>query len=303
MNSRVGLGILLILAVVVVIFFFLQPQPATAPGDGTLTNVAQQPTDDPADPTAVEPNPTALEPNPTALDANPTALESNPTAVPSATRTSAPTATASLTPTLSPTPRPSQTPSRTPTATPDTQIVIAQIEASADDVNQDGPDAANVDVDDPLLWIGTGEVPEASFTGLRFRLPVPQGVTIVAARLEFYIVGEDDQWIAINVNIAAVDADSSPRLNATNSRPSQQVLAVPGLTHTSNEQWEAGGWVAFEELTPILQPLVNRAGWEAGNTITLIVQGATEASWGRKFFASYDEDPSRAPRLVVEYVP
>jgi hypothetical protein len=295
MNSRVGLGILVLLAVVVVIFFFLQPQPATAPGDGTLTNVAQQPTDTVADATAVEPNPTALEPNPTALDANPTAL-------PSATSTRRPSATPSLTPTLSPTPRPSATPSRTPTATPDTQIVIAQIEASADDLNQDGPEAENVDADNPLLWIGTGEVPDASFTGLRFRLPVPQGVTIVSSRLEFYIVGEDDQWIAINVNISAVDSENSPRLNASNSRPSQQVLAVPALTHTSNEQWEAGGWVAFEELTPLLQPLVNQPGWEVGNTVTLILQGATEASWGRKFFASYDDDPSRAPRLVVEYV-
>jgi type IV pilus assembly protein PilY1 len=64
--------------------------------------------------------------------------------------------------------------------------------------------------------------------------------------------------------------------------------------------WSANTWYDLDDLSPVIQEMVNRPGWQSGNTLALIVKG-TGAAYGRKLISSYDGDPAHAPRLVITY--
>jgi hypothetical protein len=52
------------------------------------------------------------------------------------------------------------------------------------------------------------------------------------------------------------------------------------------------------ELMAIVQEIVDRPGWSAGNAIAFVVSGS-----GHRAAESYDGSPSRAAVLEVEYAP
>jgi hypothetical protein len=58
----------------------------------------------------------------------------------------------------------------------------------------------------------------------------------------------------------------------------------------------------MDEMVPVVQEVVNRADWQSGNSLSIIVRG-TGGAWGRKFVRSYEAGASFAPRLVVTYTP
>jgi hypothetical protein len=79
------------------------------------------------------------------------------------------------------------------------------------------------------------------------------------------------------------------------------VLLTPRVAHSSNTQWVSGTWYSFADLTPLLQALVTRTDWDAGNALSLVMRG-TGSAYGRKFARSFEAGAATAPRLVVTYV-
>jgi hypothetical protein len=49
-------------------------------------------------------------------------------------------------------------------------------------------------------------------------------------------------------------------------------------------------------LGPVVQEVVNRAGWQSGNALVVIITGT-----GKRTAESYDGSASGAPRLVVSF--
>ena len=86
------------------------------------------------------------------------------------------------------------------------------------------------------------------------------------------------------------------------SRPSQRVLGAARVPHSTNAQWISGTWYTLEEIAPLLQGVVARPDWAAGNSIALVLRGSG-GSWSRKFFSAFDSGAANAARLVVSYVP
>jgi WD40 repeat protein len=175
------------------------------------------------------------------------------------------------------------------------QTLTAQVSAGADDVNEDG-----VEYEETFsrIWIGGGEN-ATSYTGLRFtNVTLPAGATIVSARLEFY-TGENE-WIGLQVQLAAENADTSAAFSST-ALPSTRTLTTARLDHASDDEWLANNWYLLEDVAPLLQEVVNRPGWVAGNNLALILRNTDSSSWGRKHLMSYEGDPAFAPRLVIVY--
>jgi hypothetical protein len=218
--------------------------------------------------------------------------------------TNPPASTATNTPKAANTPTntPSATPTNTPTSTPTpsavpqsgtTFAVSRQIAAAGDDVNEEG---TTYSVGFSPMWIGNGG--SASYAGFRFtNITIPKGAIITGARLEFY--STQSQWINVSVQISGDAADNSAPFTPS-SRPSQRPLTTVIVPHVSGEQWNIRSWYTFTDIAPIIQELVNRPGWQSGNSLSLVLKG-TGGLWGRKFIGSFEGGPVNAVQLVITY--
>jgi hypothetical protein len=134
--------------------------------------------------------------------------------------------------------------------------------------------------------------------GIRFRdLPVPQGATITNAYLQFRVDGVSTA--ATDLQIRTVAADNTPTyttaLNDASSRP----------TTTQAVTWQPPGWstVGAEgaaqrtpDLTPLVQAVINRAGWNPGNALAFHITGT-----GMRKAVAYEGGANLAPLLHIDY--
>jgi hypothetical protein len=173
--------------------------------------------------------------------------------------------------------------------------LTAQIAASGDDVNEDG---ASYHPADANIWLGDTAPLADDYTGLRFtHLNIPAGAVVQSAYLEFY--NPQDAWINLDLNVVAEAADTSAEF-APNSRPSARPRTLKLVNHRSDALWFANTWYTLGDLTPIVQEVVGRPGWNAGSNLSIVIKG-TGRAWGRKFITSFDGDPKHAPRLVLTF--
>jgi hypothetical protein len=170
-----------------------------------------------------------------------------------------------------------------------------QISGSRDDVNEDGSDfSSNL----PAIWLGNGSGVGESYAGLRFTgVDVPQGARITAATLSVY--NQDQQWINIDFGIFGDMVANSVIFTRTN-RPSSRILTSAHITHQDNVLWDANSWNDLEDVSPVIQEIVDQQGWNSENSVSLILKG-NGSQWGRKFITSYDGSPQNAPKLTISY--
>jgi hypothetical protein len=204
------------------------------------------------------------------------------TATPAATGTTSPTATPILSPTA--------------TSQPGSGGSLSvQVAASGDDVNEDGP---TFDPTASTVWIGTGGATSASYTGLRFTgVAIPPHATIASAHLD--VASSQAQWISDSLVIAGDASGNSPAFTS-GSRPSQRALTTASVAHNDDVQWLANTTYALDDMSAVIQEIVNRPDWVSGNAISVIMQG-TGGAYTRKFISSFDGGGGNAPRLVVTF--
>jgi hypothetical protein len=191
---------------------------------------------------------------------------------------------------------PPQSATPTPTATAGgSQTITVQVNMGSDDVNEDGSTFAPSTT---TAWTGTGASTSSSYLGLRFNnVVIPRGATITGARLEFYTT--QSQRITLNALIKPESADNSATFTS-GSKPSQRTLSSVSIPHSSDVQWYANTWNVFQDVSSLVQTIVNRSGWNSGNSLALVIKG-TGSAYGRKFFTSYEGNPAQAARLVITY--
>ncbi|MCL4366621.1 DUF5060 domain-containing protein, partial [Patescibacteria group bacterium] len=215
----------------------------------------------------------------------------------SATPTPGPTATPTPVPapTSTPTPTPIPTPTPTPPAGGVGVDVSAQVSASAGDVTEDG---TTFDSSSSTAWLGTGASTTASYTGLRFNnVSIPQGATINSAHLN--VTSSSSQWVNLSYTIQGENIGNSPTFSTSN-KPSQRTLTTQVATHSDNVNWAAGTAYNLDDISSVIQAIVNRADWVPGNSISIIIKG-TGSAYARKYITSYDGSTTAAPILAVNY--
>lgn len=134
--------------------------------------------------------------------------------------------------------------------------------------------------------------------GLRFAdFDLPQGAEIAEAYIQF---GTDDETSSgfSNLTVRAENTDDAAPFTATNYNLSNRNLTDNAVS------WLPGGWLTAGErgqqqrtpdLKDLVQEVVNRPGWSAGNAMSFSFTGS-----GRRIAAAYDLDPARAAELVVK---
>ncbi|MGR8950253.1 MAG: pilus assembly protein [Gammaproteobacteria bacterium] len=165
-----------------------------------------------------------------------------------------------------------------------------------------GTDDAEEAADGSMEVSGTDlEMVEDSSTqqvGLRFiDIPIAQGTTITSAKLVF-TADETDSGTTSLTFAGQLSPDASAFSNSDNdisdtgNRPRTSATAAwsPPAFAAEGATYEATG------IGPIVQEIVNQAGWSSGNSLAILISGS-----GKRVADSWDGSPATAPRLVIEF--
>lgn len=189
--------------------------------------------------------------------------------------------------------------------------------ASTDDAEQENNEIDNLFDDDlDAGWEGEPQDQNILSTGLRFRnIFIPRGARIDSA---FLILtsheGKSPEDVA-NITILGDNVDNSPTFTE-DSLISARNRTVASVRWIVDEEWELWGVYQTPDLKAIVQEIINRQGWQAGNALTFMLlgenQGPSDLENAREFESFENiadpEDggdgqnhPERVPRLVIYY--
>jgi Glycosyl hydrolase catalytic core/Concanavalin A-like lectin/glucanases superfamily/Putative Ig domain len=160
----------------------------------------------------------------------------------------------------------------------------ANILNSARDAEQAANGTVTLDSTDLELVEDAATSTGPQTVGLRFDLQVPQGAIVTEARIQFK--ADETQNVPTALTIATEAADNSATFTTNSGNLSTRTrssLVVP---------WQPVAWSAGEagptQLTPnlagLVQEVVSRPGWQAGNAIAFLINGT-----GHRTAESFDK--------------
>jgi len=173
-----------------------------------------------------------------------------------------------------------------------------QVMDSADDAVSSIPGTSQGLTD---KWLGVG----MHAAGMRFRtIKIPQGATINRASLK--ICAHPNGLTAAFQGVVKGEAADNPAAFATTSRIVGQLTTTAASKDwkwTQDNPWTANTWYESADISPVVQEIVNRPGWAAGNSL-VIIYTTTQLTWGdeRRFWA-FDGEQWKAAKLVITYQP
>ncbi len=136
-----------------------------------------------------------------------------------------------------------------------------------------------------------------AFCGVRFSaVPIHRGAVIESAHIEFTSSGISSSQS--NYNIYADDTpDSAPFANTTGNLSNRQ--RTSGVSW-STSGWTTGGVYATADLKEMVQGIIDKEGWQAGNALAFLIasSGTTFAKSARGFGSPTTYGPTR---LVIRY--
>lgn len=175
--------------------------------------------------------------------------------------------------------------------------VESRVAASADDAEENASGSVSIVGSDlELGWDGSAQT-----LGLRFPgLAVPQGVFVRDAWIQFET--DEASTSAVTLSFQAQAADDAPSFTTADedltSRP--RAAATAGWSPPAwSTAGEAGPDQRSPDLSALVQAVVERPGWAAGNALVIFVNG--DSGTGRRIARSWNADPEGAPLLHVEY--
>ena len=182
---------------------------------------------------------------------------------------------------------------------------VAQIARSGDDAEQfnDSYSGNRVSTvgNDLVLGDDTDSGRGNQIVGLRFsEVDIPKQATIKSAHIEFRAKGKSTgaaSYTIKGINEDNIGAFRSKKDGISGSRTTNASTNWEMSVDTAEDGWDdPGAQHQTEDLTSVVQEIVNRPGWSNKNNMGFVISGT-----GTRRCESFDNDPSKAPRLVVEY--
>ncbi len=175
----------------------------------------------------------------------------------------------------------------------------AEQRGSAAPTSPNGMHLTSADLD-MLSDLGTNPLVSMSATGLRFaNIPVPKGRPVTNAYVQF--TADEASSAATSLTVQAQAIDSAPTFTSSNSNITSRART------TASVAWAPPAWVAVGDalaaermpnIASVIQEVVNRPGWVAGNALAVIVTGG---STGGRVGRSFDEPKGGRAVLHLEY--
>ncbi len=178
---------------------------------------------------------------------------------------------------------------------PVTGTISSRVSFSEDDVEEKVStgriysDSSDLELSYDSGYLGSQRV------GMRFRdLAIPRGATITSARIAFETDETDSGSAALLLRAQAID--DAPAFSSVDFDLSSR------STTTAEVTWNPPSWPTLGEkrqtpdLSTLVQEVVDRPGWQSGNSLVFVVSGS-----GERAAESYDGEPAAAPLLTVTY--
>lgn len=133
--------------------------------------------------------------------------------------------------------------------------------------------------------------------GLRFRhVGVPQGATIVNAYIQFF--ASRPQTGPASLSFRGEASDDAAGFVAAHGGLTNRPMTTAAVEWQNVPAWDQAGNAHWSpNLAPIVQEIVGRSGWQAGNNLAILITGH-----GTRTARSYDGEPNAAPLLTIEYI-
>lgn len=136
--------------------------------------------------------------------------------------------------------------------------------------------------------------------GLRFtQIIIPKDATILNAYIQFW-VDETSHTATTNLTITGESNDNSATFSSVAFNISNRTKTSSNVSWNNLPLWTVLNEAGINQRTPdiknILDEIRGRAGWQAGNAITIFINGT-----GRRNAHAYEGSTSMAPQLVIEY--
>ncbi len=134
--------------------------------------------------------------------------------------------------------------------------------------------------------------------GMRFtNVAVPRGATVTNAYLQFQV--DEVSTGAASLTVRAENSDNAPTYAATSGNVTSRATTAASVAW-SPPDWPTKGAAGAGQRTPnlaaLVQAVVSRSGWSAGNALALQVSGT-----GRRTAEAFEGGASTATLLHVDY--
>ena len=151
---------------------------------------------------------------------------------------------------------------------------IVQASDDAEELFSDG----SIDLNSSDLELGS-DGGDVQIIGMRFQnIEIPQGTTILDAYIQF-TVDETDSG-PTSVTLFGQDIDNAPAFTGSPGNISGRTSTTASVTWNNIPAWNTVGAAGADQrtpdLTPIVQEIVNRGGWNAGNAMVFGISGSGE---------------------------
>jgi chitodextrinase len=178
--------------------------------------------------------------------------------------------------------------------TPPCAGVQVRVAGSADDAEETASGSVSLTSSDlELTYDGSNQT-----IGMRFRaVNIPAAATITNAYVQFQVDEANSEATSLTIRGQAID--NAPAFTTTKTN-------ISGRSRTAAAvQWSPPAWTVIgaagpDQRTPnistVVQEVVSRPGWSAGNALAIIVTGT-----GHRTAEAYDGVPTAAPLLHLEY--
>ncbi len=171
--------------------------------------------------------------------------------------------------------------------------VDVRVSSGADDAEQSASGAVNLTSTD--LELVTDGSRGAQLVGMRFLgLAIPPGATITNAYIEF--TADETNSGATSLTFRAQAIDDAPGFTTASSDISNRALTDAAVGWTPAAWAGIGQTHSTPDLSSVIQEVVSRSGWSAGNDLVIVVNGS-----GERTAESYNGSASEAPLLHIEY--
>ncbi len=144
------------------------------------------------------------------------------------------------------------------------------------------------------LELGEDGVPQ--LVGLRFQnVELPPGAAITRAYVVF--TADESHSGATTVAFHGQASDNAPTFGSGDGDISGRLRTSASVDWNDVAPWTTvHDTYQSPDLSPVIQEIVGRPGWRAGNSLVLIIDGA-----GRRTAEAYNSEPEMAPLLHIEY--
>lgn len=169
------------------------------------------------------------------------------------------------------------------------RTINRSIASSADDAEETGGSATTTS--------GDLDFYDGSNVGLRFTdLGLPQGATILEAKLRF--IADADDSGTTSMSIAAEAADDAASYSGTDGTIDDRSYLASTISWSESTSWSTNDVIDSPDISSLVSSVVARAGWEPGNAMAFRIETSTSTD---REAESIDGSPAEAPRLIVDF--